>query len=609
MRRHAFGRGLVTALAAALLVAACGGGGGSGGGSSGGGGTATTPPAPAAPPVTKSEAFRFLNQSTFGATEAEATRLIGLGDNTNSYARWIDAEIAKSASLLNPAVEAAYPNPVPANFNPGSLNAPRIEKWFENALRGNDQLRQRVAFALSQIMVVSQVGALQNLPNATADFYDLLARNAFGDFRVLLEDVTLHPAMGVYLSMLGNQKAVAGTNLRPDENYARELMQLFAIGLVELNVDGTQRRDASGNAIPTYNQDIIEGFARVFTGWRWACPSTVTTCTFAQANRAQIAPVTGYNQIKPMQLYAEQHETGTKRVLSYAGAALANATIPANQTGARDLADALDNIFNHPNVGPFIGKQLIQKLVTSNPSAGYVQRVAERFNNDGTGKRGNLAAVVRAILLDTEARGTAAGSAAATAGKVKEPLLRLTQFWRAYDARSNGTGGGVKYGAAVNFSGGVSAVFGQGPSQSPSVFNFFSPFFAPPGEIADQSLVAPELQLATEFLNTQVTNYFWTQAIARTQTQAAVSTFNADLMFVTTTEELALVADSEALVNRVAERLLGGASQMSATLKSETKAQIDRTTIPATNPATAHNTRVADAVYFIVTSPEFMLQR
>lgn len=601
-------QGLRAAAAAALLtVAACGGGGGGGGSSSGGGSTAT-PGTPANPPVAKAEAFRFLNQASFGATEASANQLIGLGDNTNSYARWIDAEIAKPASLLNPAVEAAYPNPVPTGFNIASLNAVRVEKWFENTLRGNDQLRQRVAFALSQIIVVSQVGALQNLPNATADFYDLLARGAFGNYRDLLRDVTLHPAMGVYLSMLGNQRAVAGTNLRPDENYARELMQLFAIGLVELNLDGTQKRDASGNPIPTYNQEIIEGFARVFTGWRWECPTTLPNCTFANT-RPQVQPVPGYNQIRPMRLFPEQHEPGTKRVLSYPGAALANATIPAGQGGDKDLADALDNIFNHPNVGPFVAKQLIQKLVTSNPSPAYVQRVAERFNNDGNGVRGNLAAVVRAILLDTEARTAPTGTAVATAGKVKEPLLRLTQFWRAYDGKSNGTNGVVKYGAGVNFGGGVSAVFGQGPGQSPSVFNFFSPFFAPPGDIANQGLVAPELQLATEFLNTQVTNFFWTQALSRTQVQSAGATFNADLMWITTTEELGLANDSEALINRVAEKLLGGAGQMSATLKAEAKAQIERTAIPATNPQNAQATRVADAIYFVATSPEYVLQR
>ncbi len=587
--------------AAAALLTACGGGGSDGNGSGPAPPTATPPSAAPPPPtpaaVSKADAYRFLNQATFGATEAEATRLIALGDSSNAYPRWLDAELARPASRLLPYVEQGYATlSQNQNFNIGQVNAPRVEKWFENALIGEDQLRQRVAFALSQIFVVSQIGALQNLPFATADFYDMLTRDAFGDFRQLLEDVTLHPAMGVYLSMLGNQRAIAGTNLRPDENYARELMQLFAIGLVELNLDGSVRTDAQGQPLPTYDQEVIEGFARVFTGWRWDCPTNVPNCTFNNA-RAQITPVAGYNQIKPMRLYSAQHETGTKRVLTYPGVALPNATIPANQTGEQDLRDALDNIFNHPTVAPFIARQLIQKLVTSNPSPAYVQRVATRFNNDGTGRRGNLAAVVYAVLLDTEARGA---PAAATAGKVKEPLLRLTQFWRAYNARS---ASGVFATQAPNFAGGVSAVFGQGPSQSPSVFNFFSPFYAPPGEISNQNLVAPELQLATEFLNTQVTNFFWRQALLYTTRQANL---NPNQMFIDTAQELAVVADSAALVDRVAERLLGGAGQMSATLRTEARAQVDRT--PSSTAGNV-NTRIADAVYFVVTSPEFVLQR
>ena len=583
-------------LSAALLslLAACGGGGGGG---------SSTPPQAAAPPpapVGKAEAFRFLNQASFGATEAEANRLIGLGDSSNAYSRWIDAEISKPTQLLLPTVVAAYPNPLPTGFNPATLNTFRQEQWFANALRGEDQLRQRVAFALSQIMVVSQVGALNNLPFATADFHDMLARNAFGNFRTLLEDVTLHPAMGIYLSMLGNRRAAANTNLRPDENYARELAQLFSVGLVQLNLDGSVRTDASGQPIPTFGQVETEGFARVFTGWNWACPSTNPTCTFANT-RVESFYVANFNQVKPMQLYAEQHEAGTKQLLNYSGVTLPNGLMPANQGGAKDLADALDNIFNHPNVGPFISKQLIQRLVTSNPSRAYVQRVAERFNNDGSGRRGNLEAVIRAILLDAEARNPPAG---AVAGKLKEPLLRLTQFWRAYGVTS--TSG--KLGVARNFSGGTpTAQFGQGQGMSPSVFNFFSPSYAPPGEIADGGYVSPEMQLGTEILAASSANYFYTQAFTRTQAQAA--TLNADDMYITTTDELAVANDSEALVNRVAERLLGGAGQMSAALKAETKAQIERTTVPTTNPNTALATRTGDAIYFVVTSPDFALQR
>ena len=572
---------VVSLCATALGLISCGGG------SSG----TTAPPPPGPPPVpaaTKVEAFRFLNQSTLGATETEAQRFIALGDSSTSYVRWIDAELVKSASVLLPAIEAAYPNPVPQGFNIGSLNAPRVEKWFDNALNGSDQLRQRVAWALSQIFVVSQVGALQNLPNATADFYDMLARDAFGDYRKLLEDVTLHPAMGVYLSMLGNQKAVAGTNLRPDENYAREVMQLMSIGLVELNLDGSVKLDGSGQPIPTYDQSIIEGFARVFTGWNWSCQSTQPNCTFNNV-RPQLAPVTGYNQVLPMRLYAAQHETGTKKLLS-------GVTLPASQTGEKDLQDALDNIAAHPNVAPFISRQLIQKLVTSNPSAAYVQRVAQVFNNDGSGRRGNLGAVVRAILMDADARPASSTATPPVApGKVKEPLLRLTQFWRAYGARS----ASGKVGAGRNFAGGVSAVFGQGPGQSPSVFNFYSPGYAPAGEIQSQGMVAPELQLATEYLNTQATNYFWTQANSRTVTQAP--TLNVDDMYIDTSAEIALAADSEALVNRVAERLLGSADALSAVVKAQAKAQVER--------STTANTRVADAIYLIAISPEYMLQR
>ena len=574
-----------------LLLASCGGGGG-------GSSSSPTSTVAAPPPISKAEAYRFLNQATFGATETDATTLIGLGDSSTGYSRWIDSQIIREPSLLLPAVETAYPNPVPQGFNVGSLNAVRLERWFANVLQGDDQLRQRVAFALSEIFVVSQVGALLNLPNATASFHDMLARNAFGNFRVLLEDVTLHPAMGVYLSMLGNQKAVTGTNLRPDENYAREMMQLFSIGLVELNMDGSIRTDAGGQAIPTYNQNVIEGFSRVFTGWKWDCPSTLPACTFANT-RPQVAPVLGYNQVKPMRLFTEQHETGSKLVLSYPGAALTNATIPAGQTGTKDLQDALDNVFNHPNVAPFISKQLIQKLVTSNPSPAYIRRVAERFNNDGNGNRGNLEAVVRAILLDPEARSTPSGNAA---GKLKEPLLRLTQFWRAYDATSRSG----KLGAAGNFSGGASAVFGQAQGSAPSVFNFFSPFYAPPGEIADAGRVAPEMQLATEYLNTQIANFFWTQALSRTHN---ATNLGVDVMYINTSAELLVAADSEALINRVAERLLGGAAQMSVELKAQAKAQIDRTVVPTTNPGTALATRTADAIFFVVTSPEFALQR
>jgi uncharacterized protein (DUF1800 family) len=347
--------------------------------------------------------------------------------------------------------------------------------------------------------------------------------------------------------------------------------------------------DNSGQPIPTYDQNIIEGFARVFTGWKWACPVSNPSCTFTNT-RADTAPVAGYNQILPMKLYTAQHETGTKQLLS-------GVVLPANQTGEADLQAALDNIATHANVAPFIAKHLIQKLVTSNPSAAYVRRVATVFNNDGTGRRGNLGAVVRAILVDAEARpASSTASPPVAPGKVKEPLLRLTQFWRAYGAHA----ASGKAGVARNFSGGVNAVFGEGPGLSPSVFNFYSPGYAPPGEIQTKGMVAPEMQLAPEYLTTQVTNFFWTQASARTTTQSA--TLNVDDMFIDTTEEVALMADATALVNRVAERLLGSSANMSSALRTATVAQVQLSSATSA-------TRIADAVYFIATSPEYLLQR
>lgn len=579
----------VAALAMAALLAACGGGGGATGGGGGSGGT--PPPAPV--PVGKADAFRFLNQSTFGATEAEAERLVALGDASSAYSRWIDAELPKPASSLLPTVEAAYPFPPPEGFVVGSLQGVRVEQWFQHALHAPDQLRQRVAWALSQVFVVSQVGALQNLPFATADFYDMLSRNAFGDFRVLLREVTLHPAMGVYLSMLGNRKALPDTNLRPDENYAREMMQLFSIGLVELNADGTPRLDGAGQPVPTYDQDTIEGFARVFTGWNWACPSVQPACRF-ETTRPQFAPVSGHNQARPMQLFPEQHETGAKQLLRYPGAVLPDGVLPAGQAGERDLEDALDNVFNHPNVGPFISRQLIQKLVTSNPSPAYVARVSAKFSDDGAGRRGNLAAVVRAVLLDPEAR---AAPASDTAGKLKEPLLRLTQLWRAYGARS----ASGRIDVRRNFPGGPSEIFGQGPGQSPSVFNFYSPFYAPPGEVSDRGLVAPELQLATEYLNTNVTNFMIVQAALRTSLRQDL---NPDDVYIQVGEEQALVADADALVDRVAAKLLGDPRALAGATRAEIVAQVNRS-----DPATAAATRIADAIYLVTSSPAFAVQR
>ncbi len=542
---------LVAATASLMLgLAGCGG--------SGGGDDPLPPPPPT--PVTKAAAIKLLSQSTFGVLDAETQSVIDL-----RLDGWIDNQMLRGPSLQLLHVQTAALATPNMDF---LFQSDRVDIWFRNSLHGDDQLRQRVAFALSEIMVVSQLGALSNRPFALADYYDVLARNAFGNYRDLIEEVTLHPAMGVYLSMLGNEKPDVALNIRPDENYARELMQLFSIGLVELNIDGTEVLDGNGQPVPTYDQAIIEGFAHVYTGWTWA-----GSPNFEQARG------TRQNQVVPMELWPDYHDTGEKVLL--------NGTIlPANQTGEQDLAGALDNIFNHPNVGPFIASRLIQRLVTSNPSPGYVSRVATTFNDNGSGERGDLGAVVKAILLDEEAQPEMAME---IDGKLKEPLLRLTQLWRAYDAQSNS--GRYPILAAYIF-------FGQGPLQSPSVFNFFSPFYSPPGEIRNSGLVAPELEIATEYQNTFLTNYFFGQIFGLNQTNANLGE---DDVFIDISEEMAVADDIDVLIDMVALKLLGG--QISDTLRNEIGGML------ALIPETDTTIRAAETIYFVVTSPEYAYQR
>ena len=510
--------------------------------------------------ISTADAFQFLNQATFGATLEETEDVISL-----SYAAWIDDQIAQPASLQLP-----YLRSLPRPQNLAELQADRVDIWFRNVVNGEDQLRQRVAFALSEILVVSQLGALVNGPYALADYYDQLVINAFGNYRDLLEVVTLHPAMGVYLSMLGNEKPDPVRNIRPDENYARELMQLFSIGLVELNPDGSVRTDGFGQPLPTYDQAIIEGFAHVFTGWH-----------FAGAPAFELAFPNDNNQTVPMQLYPEFHDTGPKQLLTV--------NLPAGQTGTADLQMALDDIFGHPNVGPFIAIRLIQRLVTSNPSPGYVARVAAAFDDNGFGVRGDLEAVVKAILLDPEAR---PAFHMEIDGKIKEPLLRLTQLWRAYDAASQS--GSFPLAPAY-------IIFGQGPLQSPSVFNFFSPFHAPAGEIRNSGLVAPELQIASEYQNTFITNYLFFLAF---DWNSAKENPEPDDVLINISEELTVVDDTDALVDMVANKLLAG--DISPTLRAEMVNMIDRVRVFVPDNDVAV---VAEAIYFVTTSPEFAYQK
>ena len=432
--------------------------------------TPTTPTTPE-PPVeelTPAQASRLLAQATFGATTEAIDKVIEMG-----MEEWIEDQFTKPASSHLEYIEA-----LTEQLGEEELwRDARMEAWFNHVLTGEDQLRQRVAFALSEILVISEKSALGEETYGIANYYDTLVNHAFGNYRELLEQVTLSPMMGIYLSMLGNEKPDIERNIRPDENYARELMQLFSIGLVELNLDGSNKL-AQGQPIATYDQDIIKGFAHVFTGWNFN-GTTIDNWYWPE-----------FDAIEPMAVVSEFHDNGEKQLLN-------GFVVPANQTAEQDLTMALDNIFNHSNVAPFISKQLIQRLVTSNPTPDYIERVATIFNDNGQGIKGDLKAVVKAILLDDEAR-NGHQSLPEQFGKVREPLLKATHLWRAFNASSPNDR--FQFGWPDYF-------FAQAPLAAPSVFNFFSPSFAPPGELLEQGLVAPEMQIISENYLTRTSNF------------------------------------------------------------------------------------------------------
>ena len=438
------------------------------------GSQAFTPPA--APPAinlanpTANASARFLEQATFGPTPADITNVV-----TNGYSQWLTNEMALAETshlAATNADAAAYP---PTGTFPVVPNN-RYAAWWLVSVTGSDQLRQRVAFALSQIFVVSDVASsLANQPQALANYYDMLANDAFGNFRQLLQDVTLSPVMGNYLNMLQNAAANPAKGTAADENYAREVMQLFSIGLNFLNPDGTLQLSSSGQPIPTYTNATIVQTANVFTGWSYH--STAANPSFYGVTA---------DWYDPMQLYPAYHDNTQKTIVAMTATG-SPVIIPANGGGTSDLNIELNTLFNHQNTAPFFCRQLIQHLVTSNPSPGYVYRVAQVFANDGTGTRGNLAAVVKAILLDYEARSPTLVGNAGT-GKLKEPLLRQTALYRAF-AASSAEGRFPIFSATANL--------GEMALSSPTVFNFFPPDYVPPGILAAAGLEGPEFQITT----------------------------------------------------------------------------------------------------------------
>ncbi|HYN20951.1 MAG TPA: DUF1800 family protein [Thermoanaerobaculia bacterium] len=424
------------------------------------------PPLPSGPP-SAADASRFLAQATFGPTPESIAAV-----QIQGYSAWIQNQFGQPR-LSHLAYVDGLPALPPDDEYP---NWVARESIWKQAIQGPDQLRQRLALALSEILVVSSEDDDLFSAEPVAAYMDVLERNAFGNFRQLLEDVTLSPSMGVYLDMLSNDKEDPETGQNPNENFAREILQLFSVGLYRLHPDGTLQLDNLGLPIATYDQDVIKGFAQVFTGW-----------TFANQNRAEewrfYWPEWDFRN--PMELWIEHHSPGSKRLLD-------GVMLPPNQNPQVDLEAALDNVFQHPNVGPFLCRQLIQRLVTSNPSPAYVYRCGQAFANNGQGARGDLAAVARAILLDWEARSPDVLGQPGY-GKLREPIVRFVALLRALRAQPPPDGRFLYYWQS-------SAEWGlnQSPLQAPTVFNFFDPAYSQPGPIAEGGLVSPELQIINE---------------------------------------------------------------------------------------------------------------
>lgn len=452
-----------------LLLTACGGGGGSDGSQ-----TAPGPqpsPAPSGPSAAQLEAAsKLLSRTTFGPSYAQIETAAEQGASA-----WLESQLALPPSLHEPVVRRylqEYGYDIGAQPPPGTFR--RFAFW-ERALTAPDQLRQLVAYALTQIFVVSDnVDDIFINPLGLSSYYDTLLTHAFGNYRDLLRAVTLHPVMGIYLSHVNNARSNPAANTFPDENYAREVMQLFSIGLFELNPDGSPRLDGIGVPIPTYDNADIRAFAAIFTGLSYGPDQPGGVSFFG--NPLPVLHV-------PMEMFDAFHEPGAKTLLN-------GFVVPAGQTGSEDIEDAIDNLFNHPNLGPFIGKQLIQRLVTSNPSPAYVARVTAAFNGDGSTPRGDMRALLRAVLLDPEAE---AGI------KLREPFLRYVAMNRGLNARSgDGTFPGLGYVGQF--------LTQQNVLSAPSVFNFYLPVFSPAGEVADAGLVAPEFQITNASTIVGVTN-------------------------------------------------------------------------------------------------------
>lgn len=566
------------------------------------------------------EAQRMLMRATFGPKINEMQRVAQIG-----LERWIDEQINEpmtdNVALWNQTIQAKIAQidqeRVAAGLTPSgfvSLGAQgqiqtRMDAWWETVVNREDQLRQRVTYALSQIFSAAEGSDAPLIPF----FHDTLARNAFGNYYDILVEVTLNPRMATYLGTVGNRKARTGDfPTVPDENYAREVMQLFSIGLDELNIDGTPRT-RNGQAISTYDIENVRSLARVFTGWRTGDPQQ----SFRPGWR--FVPIREYinNGV------AVDHDFGAKNLLL-------GHTNPANLSPRDDIEMALRNIFEHPNVGPFVSFRLIQRLVKSNPSRAYVARVAGTFNDNGRGVRGDMEAVVKAILLDSEALESPYSE---TGGKVKEPVIAVSQLWRVFGATP-----AFDYLRYSN----PATEFGQKPFNPPTVFGFYEPTFSPEGPLSDRGLLAPEFNILTDNV---ILNTFrrWDELVSQrdyglgpvTLSNFVHHNYNSNLssLVLLNLGEIKSVSGlsdnaqrDRRIINFLDERLLGGL--MSTVLREEltnflSALNIDDTASGASgalipgldpsleprSPAALLDLKAREAIKLVVMSPEYLVQR
>jgi len=562
-----------------LVLAACGGG-------SGGDTPAAAPPSDVAGsnggvgdpgpedalPLRDIEiASRLASRTTFGSDLASIEHIAAIGADA-----WLNEQFALPASSHDAVVQMLLQREEAGDFDALREGSDDVDlsaffgraAWWHTTVTAPDQLRQRVAYALSQIFVISdEVNRLLIHPFGTSNFYDMLLDNAFGNFRDLLHDVTLHPAMGVYLSHINNAKSDPEAGTFPDENFAREVMQLFSIGLFELNPDGTEIVDSDGRPVPTYDNGAIREFARVFTGLSWG------------GNNPRFGSERAVFR-QPMRMFEAFHDTGSKTLLR-------GEVIPAGLPGMADIERAIDNLFEHPNVGPFIGRQLIQRLVSSNPSPDYVARVTAAFNDNGAGLRGDMRAVLRAVLLDPEAR--AGPDPDATRGKLREPLLRYTAMLRQLGVM-------MPDGFYANLGYAFQRQAGQHPLSAPSVFNFYLPTHQPIGAFADQGLVAPELQITNSNTIVELSNLLQFAVIGGLVNDLQTPPFSAASLSFADFEPLA--GDTDALLDRLDTVFTYG------TLSGATREAIRGQITVIDDP----DLRLRVAVWLLLISPDYAVE-